>query len=201
MSYDDTMRVLGLDISTTCVGVAIVTDEATTLNHVPGTIYAERLDHIDFKAGSTFWDKVDTVKAYLDNLSGYKGVFKFDDVAVEEALMSFRPGMSSAQTISTLVAFNAIVRHLLRQQFCIDPTEIASSTARKLAGVKVIPKTKCGKDAKTQVFEYMCVNDLSHIVWPRKKPTKKNPVPDVKDFAKDTVDAYVVAKAALLLKR
>lgn len=186
------MKVLGLDVSTSVVGVSIVDDSS-------GKIVPIVLDHIDLGKCESFWEKVDVVTTYLKALKEKSEAAGIAHVGVEEALIGFRPGMSSAQTITTLVAFNAVIRHVMRQLFEMDPHAVPAATARKKAGVKVSSKAKTGKSVKDQVFEHMCENDLSHIVWPRKKATKKNPSPDVKDWAKDTTDAYVIAKATLLL--
>lgn len=185
------MRVLGLDVSTSIIGVSIVDNES-------GKIVPTFLDHIDLTKCDTFWDKVKVTTDYFKVKLMMPQFADIKHIGVEEALVSFRSGMSSAQTITTLVAFNAVVRHVIIQLFSLEPQLVQASTARKKAGVKVLSRAKCGKAVKDQVFEHMCANDLSFVVWPRKKATKKNPNPDVKDYAKDTTDAYVVAKFTCL---
>lgn len=182
---------LGLDVSTSVVGVSIV-DNST------GAVKPILLDHIDLGKCKDFWEKVDKVTEYFNELKATTDVHDIKHIGVEEALIGFRTGMSSAQTITTLVAFNAVVRHVLRQVFAMDPQLISAATARKKAGVKVLSKKKCGVSVKDQVFAHMCSNDLSHITWPKKKATKANPEPTVKEHAKDITDGYVVAKATLL---
>jgi len=188
------MHVLGLDISTSIVGVCIVDDST-------GVLVPTLLDHIDLGKCNGFWEKVDTVTAYIDNLKSRQDFSNISNIAVEEALIGFTKGMSSAQTITTLIAFNAVIRHVLRLAYQIEPQCIPAATARKKAGVAVISKAKCGISVKDQVFAHMCKNDLSYKVWPLKKATKKNPNPSVKDFAKDITDAYVIAKASYLLNK
>jgi hypothetical protein len=186
------MRVLGLDVSTSIVGVSIVDD-------VSGKIDPILLEHIDLGKCETFWDKVDVVTKYFSDLKERDVSAGIKHIGVEEALIGFRTGMSSAQTITTLVAFNAIVRLIVRQIFLMDPQLVPAATARKKAGVKVLSKAKCGISVKDQVFQYMCDMDLSHVTWPRKKATKAKPNPDVKEYSKDITDGYVIAKATLLL--
>lgn len=186
------MKTLGFDVSTSIVGVSIVDDST-------GSPVPVLLEHVDFSKCDGFWEKVDHFTTYINELHQRDISAGIKHIGVEEALIGFRTGMSSAQTITTLVAFNAVVRHILRQVFGMDPQLVPAASARKKAGVKVLSKAKCGKSVKDQVFEHMCQNDLSHVVWPRKKATKTNPAPDVKEFAKDITDGYVIAKATCLL--
>jgi hypothetical protein len=182
------MKTLGLDISTSVVGISIVQDLSPIL-----------LEYVDLTRCENFWEKVDVMTKYLTELKTKDIAQEIKYVGVEEALIGFKSGMSSAQTITTLIAFNAVVRHILRGTFGIDPQLIPAASARKKVGVKVLSKSKCGISVKDQVFRHMCENDLSHIIWPRKKATKKNPHPNVKEYAKDITDAYVIAKATYLL--
>jgi hypothetical protein len=114
-------------------------------------------------------------------------------VYLEEPLMGFRTGMSSAATITTLMRFNGIVSYISRGIFGVDPQYIASSTARKSCGIKLQKTSVAGINGKEQVFRYMSENDLKHVVWPKKK--NGEPV----DWSRDATDAYVIARAACLL--
>lgn len=185
--------VLGLDISTSVVGISIVGINET------GNLVPLLLEHINLTKCDGFWDKVDTTTQYFKDLYNREISKQITHIGVEEALIGFSKGMSSAQTITTLIAFNAVVRLIVRNLYKIDPQLIPAATARKKAGVKVLSKKKCGKSVKDQVFEHMSQFDLSHIKWEYKKATKKNPTPSVKDYAKDITDSYVIAKATFLL--
>jgi hypothetical protein len=178
--------ILGLDVSTSCVGTCVLDDESgkTLL-----------LEHVEFKGCRSLWDKADRVLAYLEALRGDMArdnpPAHIARVAIEEALMGFRPGMSSAQTISTLMRFNGIVSYIARQVFGLDPEYLGSAHARKLCGVKLV-RTGVGGPQKSQVFAHMQAHDLSDVAWPLKKNGK------VVDWAMDATDAYVVARAAQL---
>lgn len=177
--------VLALDVSTSIVGVTILRDTEILL-----------IDYIDFKKCNSIFDKTDVVSTYLDGVLG--GEHKIQIVAVEEPLMSFSMGMSSAKTITTLFRFNGMVSLLTHQKFKMEPIYISASHARKVCGIKVQQKKKCGLSHKQQTFNHMMANDLKHIVWPTKKQTKKNVNPPVVEWAYDCVDSYVIAKAGLL---
>lgn len=190
-------RVLGLDVSTSVVGVCVL-DDQVPIDDVGS--YIVLLDRIEFKKCKTLWEKADTVSAYLDDL--IRGSFESDDkkhlqgvfpkrVILEEPLMGFRPGMSSAQTITTLMRFNGIVSYLSRRTFKSDPEYLNAAHARKVCGVK-LQKTKLGGPQKEQVFSHMSNKDLKHVVWPTKKSGQ------IVDWSRDATDAYVIARAACL---
>ena len=179
--------ILGLDVSTSVTGICII-DPSKTSDLVGSHIL--HLDRIEFKSCKTFWQKADLAAFEFDNLlKKYPGDYR---VVLEEPLMGFRAGMSSAATITTLMRFNGIVSYIAREIFKVDPEYIASSTARKLCGIKLQKTSIAGINGKEQVFLHMKNNDLSHVNWPLKK--NGEPV----DWSKDATDSYVIARAAML---
>lgn len=174
--------VLGLDVSTSVTGVAII---ETTTAYDPQR-HVALLKPIEFKQ-KTLWEKVDHVRAELTTLHS-----EFPNVSalyIEEPLKNFSSGLSSADTIVSLIRFNGIVSLVCRDLWQLTPTYINASHARKLVGVKVQRTTIAGKSAKEQTFDHVMSSELSHVVW----PTKKNGQP--KDWSRDVVDAYVIARA------
>jgi hypothetical protein len=175
-------KILGLDISTSITGVAIV-DSDVEIDDKGSHILL--LEAIEFKKCKTLWEKADVVQEYFNVLSS-KFSFLPDRILVEEPLMSFRPGMSSAQTISSLIRFNGIVSFLARSVLRQEPEFVSAAHARKLCGIK-LQKTGVAGPQKAQVFKHMSENDLKHVVWPLKKSGK------IVDWASDATDAYVIA--------
>jgi hypothetical protein len=161
------------------VGVAIVEDLKIVM-----------LEHIDLGKHKTMFDKADHVADFIFRLRDDR----IDQTFIEDAMMKFTPGMSSAQTIATLLRFNGIVSYIVWRELHIHPQYIAPNAARKLCGVKTEQVKKCGKSHKQQVFEYMAANDLKDVEWPKKQRSE-----NIVDWAKDTTDAYVIAKAGNLL--
>jgi hypothetical protein len=149
------------------------------------------MSHVDFKECRTFWEKVDKIRKHFVTLKETTSCV--DHVFVEEPLMGFRTGMSSATTITTLMRFNGIVSMLAREAYGHDPEYIGSAHARKLCGVKLQQKIKCGLGHKEQTFTFMAEHDLKDVVWERKKRSNK-----IVDWAGDVVDAYVIARAGLI---
>lgn len=174
--------ILGLDVSTSVTGVCVVDSSVVpdgTGNHVL------LIDRIEFPKCKTLWDKADAVSTYLSTLTKW-GI---ERVVLEEPLMGFRPGMSSAQTITQLMRFNGVVSYIARNMFRCEPEYIGSAHARKLCGIK-LQRTAVGGPQKEQVFAYMSANDLQHVQWPTTKTGKVVP------WSRDATDAYVIARAA-----
>lgn len=178
-------RILGLDVSTSVTGVCIIDSQIQPDLKGSHIMY---LDRIEFKKCKTLWQKADLVAVELaDLLKKFPGEYR---VALEEPLMGFRTGMSSASTITTLMRFNGIVSYISREIFKVDPEYISSSHARKLCGIKMQRTSVAGMSGKEQVFKYMSENDLKHIQWPLKKNGTSV------DWSRDATDAYVIARAA-----
>jgi hypothetical protein len=195
--------ILGLDVSTSCTGLCVVDSDVTPDKQGSHILL---LEAIEFKGCKTFWDKADRVKTSLEKIElqffirhgahgnppvdGYRvGQDQIDRVVLEEPLMGFRPGMSSAQTITQLMRFNGIVSYIARNVFNKEPEYIGSAHARKLCGIK-LQKTSVAGPQKEQVFSHMSQHDLSYVTWPVTKTGKTVP------WSRDACDAYVIARAA-----
>ena len=182
-------RVLGLDVSTSIIGVTVLDARED------GSVDPIVLDHIDFKRCKTLWEKADHVRGtfYSWNELRPSEFHSISHVFIEEPAMMYSPGMSSAQTIATLLRFNGLVSFFAREAWR-DPEYISASAARKLIGIKTQQVKKCGVSHKLQAFRHVMENDLKHVVWPTKKKSDK-----VVDWAADVVDSYVIARAGLEL--
>src|ERR1700676_5605860 len=103
------MRVLGLDISTSVTGFTVL-DES--LNII-------KMGHIDFSKCKTLWEKADLGDARLIELLCEVG--PPSAVYVEESLLGFTAGASSAATIMTLAKFNALLSYFVRNRTGLEP--------------------------------------------------------------------------------
>ena len=179
--------ILGLDVSTSCIGVCVI-DSGLSPDESGSHILF--LDRIEFKRCKTMWEKADVVSDFLRTklLLPNGNFIKPDAYVLEEPLLGFSKGMSSASTITSLMRFNGIVSYICRQAYGIDPVYLSAATARKTCGIKLM-KRAVGGPQKEQVFNHMSKNDLKHVVWPK----KKNGL-DV-DWSRDATDAYVIARA------
>lgn len=180
--------ILGLDVSTSVTGICVLDPGKQPDDRGSHILY---LDRLEFKKCKTLWEKADFVVFELSELlRKFPGNYT---VVLEEPLLGFRTGMSSASTITTLMRFNGITSYISREIFKVDPEYISSSTARKLCGIKVQRTSLAGMSGKEQVFKYMSEHDLKHVQW----PIKKNGAPA--DWSRDATDAYVIARARCLM--
>lgn len=185
--------ILGLDVSTSCTGVCVVDSNVTPDEKGSHILLLEALQ---FPGCKTLWDKADHVKEFLNDLMAemvrkQMRVDAIDRIVLEEPLMGFRPGMSSAQTITQLMRFNGIVSYLARERCRREPEYIGSAHARKLCGIK-LQRTALGGPQKEQVFTFMSMTELKHVQWPLTKTGKQVP------WSRDATDAYVIARAAAI---
>jgi len=177
------MIALGLDISTSCIGICLLRENEILL-----------LDHLDLKKYKTLWTKSDEFRIKITEILNSFG--KIDVLAIEEPLLGFSKGMSSASTITILMKFNGMTSLISRDIFGLEPTYISAASARKLCGVKLQKTSVAGMSHKEQVFKHMCEHDLSHVVWPL---TPKSG--SIVGWSRDATDAYVIARAACLTKK
>ena len=111
------MVILGLDISTTCVGYAFTKDKKIL-----------DMGFIDIKKEKTPKEKVFKVLDFLNNNSYIDEVI---DINVEDNLSGFAGGRTSQQVIVKLAKFNAILCFMLEEMFNYEVYNINPMTARK----------------------------------------------------------------------
>lgn len=182
--------ILGIDVSTSITGFAIVADGQIVF-----------YDSIDLRKYKNIFDKSVAIKEKLldlyemyqcDNEGSMRigdSQFPIQHIFIEQSLHMFMGGKSSAKTLSTLTRFNGIVSWMVYELFEIRPEFISASSARKSAGIKV-PR---GQKAKQVVLEYL----LEHEPAFKIEYTKHgNPKPESYDRA----DAIIIALAGYNLK-
>ena len=131
--------ILGLDISTTIVGVALLNDEGKLIVS----------NHWDISKQETLFEKAEMVGSLLWEL---KTEHKIEKVFIETALKKFFPGKSRADTIIKLAKFNGIVSWLCFDTFGEAPAFINVNTARTLYGLS-FPRGTKGPQRKKMVIE------------------------------------------------
>lgn len=175
---------LSLDISTSCTGYCIFNENELV-----------DIGFINLSKHKDFYEKSAQVKSVIKELNKKHTITQ---VAVEENLQAFRPGLSSAKTLMTLAQFNGTVRWICSEIFSIKPDAINVNTARKAVGLKINKKDK-SKSTKEKVLEW--VNTQEDLKWPTKilksGPNKGNIriCPESYDMA----DAYVIGRAYFLI--
>jgi len=181
--------ILGIDISTSLTGFAIVGDEQ--LLHYSA---------VDLRKHSGVFEKAQVLRRYLEDLfenyqcdnEGGWGDSKFpiEQIYIEQPLHMFMRGKSSAKTLSTLMTFNGIISWIVYELFEIEPQYIAATSARKQCGIRV----KRGEKAKQVVLKHLLEHEPAfHIEY------TKHGNPSAGSY--DKADAVVVAKAGYLIEK
>ena len=165
--------ILGLDISTSCTGICILSCKGDVL----------AITSVDLSKEKTFIDKCNLMSLRLNDLSK---TYSVSSIFIEQNMSAFRPGMSSAHTINALARFNGAVNLIAYQVFGVVPTLLNVINARNHVGLKINHKDKT---SSTKEKIYAWVSQLISVEWPLKKSGA--PRPECFDMA----DAYVVARA------
>ena len=165
--------ILGLDVSTSIIGVCILENDKIV-----------HTDYIDLRKIKNFFEKGQRVEEVLKDL---KKNFKIEYIYIEQALMFFRRGGSTAKTMSILQRFNGIVSWICYNVYDMEPNYITPIGARSKCGIKV----KRGQKAKEVVMKHFLDNEDFGIVY-----TKKG---NIQKYCYDMADAIVVARAGYYL--
>ena len=129
--------ILGLDISTSITGFAVIADGAL--------VY---YDSIDLRKHKSVFAKTIEIKEKLmdiyevyqcdnDSFIPVDSEQPIEHIYIEQPFTFFNSGGSSAKTMATLQRFNGIVSWLIYELFEIEPQYVGATTARKLCGIKV----------------------------------------------------------------
>lgn len=138
-------------------------------------------DYIDMRKLGSFFEKAKRVEEALKDI---RKNFNIEHVYIEQALMFFRRGGSTAKTMAVLQSFNGIVSWQCYQIFNMEPNYITPISARSKCGIKVAR----GKKAKEVVMEHFVKSQEFEIVYTRHGNIQK--------YCYDIADAIVVARAA-----
>jgi Holliday junction resolvasome RuvABC endonuclease subunit len=164
---------LGLDISTTRIGIAVL-DSHDNLLHS---------DMIKFKSELPLEDRAAIFESIMRKVEKkYNPLYVF----VEAPAINFRSG-STAHVMAKLQRFNGMCSYVCRKVFKENPELIDVRHARKVLGIK-IPRGKGTKSlAKKVVIDY--VKNMYEDSFSYNLTYKGNPQPGTDDRA----DAIVVA--------
>tara|TARA_A100001515_G_C4528037_1_gene195914 strand:- start:51 stop:629 length:579 start_codon:yes stop_codon:yes gene_type:complete len=175
--------ILGLDISTTMVGVAVIDISSRALVKVEGW---------DISKAQTIFEKAETIGAELYTL---RSKYNITEVFIETALKKFLPGRSRADTIIKLAKFNGIVSWICFECFEKDPTYINVNTARTLYGLS-FPRSTKGPQRKKMVIEAVIEKEKTAFKYEMARGGR-----NYKKGTDDRADAVVIARAGEYLIR
>ena len=141
-------------------------------------------EYIDLRKTGNFFEKARKVE---DSLKEIKKIHNIEHIFIEQALMFFRRGGSTAKTMSVLQRFNGIISWQCYQLFDMEPNYVTPISARSKCGIKVAR----GKKAKEVVMEHFIESQEFEIIYTRHGNVQK--------YCYDIADAIVVARAGRYL--
>jgi RNase H-fold protein (predicted Holliday junction resolvase) len=166
--------ILGLDISTSITGLAVVDKDLNLVYN----------NHVDLRKEENIFSKAGKVKNMLLEI---KKKFNITKITIEQPFTFFNSGGSSAKTMAMLQRFNGMISWITVEVFSTEPSYITASEARRLCGVKV----NRGENAKENALK--AVVDMYpnfEVEWTK----QNNPKPGYYDRA----DGVVIAKAGAI---
>jgi hypothetical protein len=175
--------ILGLDISTTVIGVALIDEQGNLVLS----------EHWDISKQDTLFEKAEVVGSLMWEL---RTNHKIDYVFVETALKKFFPGKSRADTIVKLAKFNGIVSWICFDTFGEAPEAPAFvnvNTARTLYGLS-FPRGTKGPQRKKMVIEAVKDKEKTAFQYEMARGGK-----NYKKGTDDRADAVVIARAGEFL--
>ena len=182
-------HVLGLDISTSCTGWTITSCDMSEVDS----------GYVRLSKKKSSYEKAIMMRDVLHDI---QTKYNVSDVFIEENLQAFRPGLSSAKTLSTLARFNGIVSFLCFEVFNVEPVHLNVNHARKCLGIKIKRKKDGGAPTKEQVFKWVfddCKNNKIKITFPDKtlKSGPRKGLVILDEASYDMADSYVIAMAGV----
>ena len=162
--------ILGLDVSTSRTGWAIITDEGEYVDS----------DFFKMKPKTPLEERATALEEQV--LEPLFAKYQINEVRIEEPFSMFSGGKTTAKTMSSLQRFNGMVSLLAYQHLGKPPTMVGATTARSRCGIKVPRGTK----AKVVVLQWVNDNIEDFIM---EYTRHGNPKPGLDDEA----DAIIVA--------
>lgn len=187
--------ILGLDISTSCIGYTILDTDGKLIT----------ASYVKFADGLSKFEKLEEFKRATKFFKDLKITF----IAIEEPLVKFMGKFSSAGTIALLNFFNGMISSYLYQEFKMEPVYFNVNTARSQVFPKPKNNTSKSKPAEeledVEVFDKKEKGSIKHEIW--KKVMAMEPLIDWKygprsmkllDENYDVADSYVIAVCMLI---
>ncbi len=164
--------ILGLDISTTCIGYSLFSEEGDLM----------KIGYVKMRSKQTLFERLTQFEKHLEDLHD----FKIKHIAIEEPLKKFKGKFSNAQTIAVLNQFNGMVSAVCYKIWGVEPAYYNVQSARSTAFPSVKFGTK-SSEAKTQVWEEVSRRE-PHLNWKYGPQTRKL---SPENF--DMSDAYTIS--------
>ncbi len=175
--------ILGLDISTSCIGYCLFDDKGSKLLE---------LNYVKFNRKLDLFEKLDEFLEKIKHLS----LMKIDHIAIEEPLKKFKSKYSSADTIALLNFFNGMVSSAVYKLFNKKPVHYNVRVARSTAFPEFKEFRGEGESNKHEIWSLVNKRE-PHIMWKYGPKNRK-----LVDENYDMSDSYICALCHInLLKK
>lgn len=172
--------ILGLDISTSVVGIAMFNSETYAL---------QEMSYVKFKNGTNLFVKLNE---FIDFFEKNYDNSKITHIHIEEPLKKFKGKFSNADTIQKLTQMNSMISGYLFLKHKIEPLYFNVQTARSV----VFPELKIPQSHPNK----------KHLIWesvmkaePKITWLYSNRTHALKDVNFDMCDAYVSGMAGIIM--
>jgi len=170
--------ILGLDVSTSRVGITIMNSDSELLD-----CQAVKLDSKD-----VLEDRCLQIERVLRiNYNKYD----ISEIYIEAPFVMFSGGKTTAMTMAKLQRFNGMVSWMVRNLYGICAVPIAANKARGLVGLKI----KRGEKTKLKVIEW------AQNEYPKDFIVEYTRYGNPKPGTDDKADSIVIARAGLLINK
>jgi len=170
------MHILGLDISSSKIGIALMKDDQLVISEV-----------IKFKSNLSLEERALAFRERMQNIEQHYVIY---DVYVEQPALMFKGGKTTAFTMAKLQRFNGMCCFIVREVFDQDAQMVNVRSARRVLNIKV-PRGGNTKKIIIQEVEKRMGDQFKYNLT-----HKGNPQPGTDDRA----DAIIVALAGPLLE-
>ena len=172
------MKTLGLDISSSKIGIALLDNKKIIISEV-----------LKYKSSQSLEERAAQFDRRMREIEKHHVVF---DIFVEQPAMMFKGGKTTAFTMATLQRFNGMCCYVLNSVFEMEAWLVNPISARSVLGIKV-PRKIPSKEKKKFIIEH--ISNRFGEQFKYNLTHKGNPQPGTDDRA----DALVVALAGPLL--
>jgi hypothetical protein len=153
MEFEQTPKILGLDISTKTIGWALFDIESKKLLEL--THFSPRVNP---RPENKMEELLKKSKAFEEKLKEVRG-FNITKVIIEEPLL----GSNNVYTVGTLLRYNTMILKTVYEILGVTPNLISTYDSRKFAHPTLFTENAKGKKVLFGGYPKGC--DKKHIVW------------------------------------
>jgi Holliday junction resolvasome RuvABC endonuclease subunit len=172
------MKILGLDISSSKIGIALLEENKILVSEV-----------LKFKQGDSLEERAVKFEKRMKEIEHYYMPYK---IYVEQPALMFKGGKTTAFTMAKLQRFNGMCCYAVRKIFGQNAILVNPTSARAKLNIK-IPRGLKGNQKKTYIVEQVAAKMSGQFKY--NLTYKGNPQPGTDDRA----DAIVMALAGPLI--